>query len=373
MSISCIVGENGSGKSTLLDILYRIINNFSWHIKKSNKTLPTQIYYAYGFHAKLYFEVFGEVGYIEIAADKSDKNHTEDRICFSTKNPYIQNLSKQNFDIGKLSAFFYTIVSNYSLYSFTPDDYQYEKKYFESDNPKEFAFYPAGIFNKNDGYISPIVLLPYLDEQGKILTDNEKDLAIQRIIALSIYLYKEYDSSLIEDKIPCSIDYYFNYDYDMEKGGDYAKNKDIIDRIKSKWAEHFKKELTKFTDKQKEIILFYLGYKTFKFIMRYGFHNENASQTKENKFNILEEFDDSFINRIIKEDETFMTLKIRQTCFYITHLLPNLESGTIKIDEYFDDDVFDTIDNYFLALPPPFYNFDLFFLIKMIQTIQISV
>lgn len=369
ISISCIVGQNGSGKSTLLDVLYRIINNFSWHIKNTNKNLPTQIYYAYGFHAKLYFEIYGRIGYIEIVANAIDKKHCHDKINWNNDGD-IQHLAVQKFNLNRLQNFFYTIVTNYSLYSFSPDDYVYKTKYFSYTDKNENFFYPKGIFNKNDGYISPIVLLPYRDEYGKILTDNENDLAIQRIIALSIYLYKKHGTSLIENKIPYSVTYSFNYDYDMEKYGFYDENKPQIDNISKQWEKHFKSELNKFNEKQREIILFYLGYKTFKFIMHYGFYNEYASQTEEEKERIVKAFNENHIKTIIEDDKSFMTLKIRQTYYYIQSPLHELEKGSLAIDTYFKDTNFKTIDDYFVSLPPPFYTYDLTFKDKFKNDIE---
>lgn len=360
ISISCIVGQNGSGKSTLLDIFYRIINNFSWHIKNANKNLSTRIYYAYGFHAKLYFELYGKIGCLEIVATDMDNKHQKDRINWNN-NTDINYFTVQNFNLDRLQDFFYTIVTNYSLYSFVPEDYVYEKKYFQPNTKIEDSFYPKGIFNKNDGYISPIVLLPYRDEYGKILADNERDLAIQRIIALSIYLYKNHGTSLIENKVPSCVTYSFNYDYDMIKGGFYEENKTAIDNISKQWEKHFNSELNKFNEKQRKIILFYLGYKTFKFIMHYGFYDENSSQTEEQKREIIKKFNKDNIKVIIEDDKSFMTLKIRQTCRYIQKPFLKLEKGSLDINTDFKDSNFRTIDDYFIALPPPFYRYDLTF------------
>lgn len=370
ISISCIVGQNGSGKSTLLDIIYRIINNFSWHIKNANKNITTKIYYAYGFHARLYYELNNQIGYIEIVANDMDETHSHDYINWNNK-ANVQYFIFKKFNLDRLSNFFYTIVTNYSLYSFTPEDYTYKTSYFNPTKESEKSFYPQGIFNKNDGYISPIVLLPYRDNKGIILTDNEKDLATQRIIALAIYLYKKHGTTLIEGKIPNCVEYSFNYDYDMEKDGYYEENKFAINNLSNHWEKYFNSELNHFTAEQREIILFYLGYKTFKLIKHYGFYSENASQTDEEKEEIINNFNEDRIKAIIDNDRTFMTLKIRQTCYFITTPFEDIEEGKLFIDKnfnFFDDT--STIDDYFLTLPPPFFKYDLRFVEKNIKHVQ---
>ncbi len=56
-----------------------------------------------------------------------------------------------------------------------------------------------------------------------------------------------------------------------------------------------------------------------------------------------------------------MTLKIRQTCNFLRHPFPDLENGNLDVNTYFNNFTFNTIDDYFLALPPPFYTYDLKF------------
>ena len=363
ISVSCIVGQNGSGKSTLLDILYRIINDFSWHIKQSNDNLPTKIYYAYGFHARLYFEVNSKIGYIEIVATDKDKKHRQDCINWDNHNQ-IQFFGAKGFNLEKLNDFFYTIVTNYSLYSFSPEDYNYETSYFtNTEDDKEF--YPSGIFNKNDAYITPIVLLPYRKENGSIITDNEKNLATQRILALSLFLYKNYSTSLIDNKMPEKIMYSFNSSYEIDSDT-YKENPEIIDKLSNLWHQYFHNELLVFDYEIKSMILLYLGYKTYKFVKRYGFFNENFNITEKKKIDILNNFGKEHIVRILY-DESFMTLKIRQTCNFIKQVFNNTidqRTGEIIIKDKFnenDNDKDFSIDDYFLQLPPTFYNCDLFF------------
>lgn len=57
--------------------------------------------------------------------------------------------------------FFYTFVSNYSMYAYNREDYSDE---FDADG---IGCWLQGIFHKNDGYQTPIVLTPFR-EKGNI-------------------------------------------------------------------------------------------------------------------------------------------------------------------------------------------------------------
>ena len=358
ISISCIVGKNGSGKSTLLDIIYRTINNFSWHIKQLNETIPCDLIYAYGFHSRLYFEINNLIGYIEIDATDIYGNGSKDCICWEIGTPPIF-LNRNEFPLTELSHFFYTIVTNYSIYAFNPDDYKYEKEY------KEESYYINGIFNKNDSYITPIVMIPYRNDQGIIHTENERKLAIQRIVALSVFLAKEYKDSLIDGEKIHAISYKFNDNYITEKKDN--KHKDLIENIKSVWENYYSKTLENIKEENvKEACLFYLSRKTFKLIDWYGLRNENNILSARQKRNQIKEFSFDDIETILK-DESFITLKIRQTDYFIRNPFSDLLKGNLIINK---DARFQfpqkrikkvTVDDYFFRFPPPFYDYDLLF------------
>lgn len=359
ITISCIVGKNGSGKSTLLDIIYRTINNFSWHVKQSNPGIPCDLIYAYGFHSKLYFEINNKIGCIEIKANNpNDNKHINDFIQWNLNSKPLC-LVNYKFDISKLSDFFYTIVTNYSIYAFNPDDYIYNPK----KNYDEDSFYVNGIFQKNDAYITPIVLLPFRNKNGIIETENERKLAIQRIIALSIYLIKKETNSLIEGKSPSAITYEINGDYVINKRKKLSPEElEIIEKLCSVWNEYLQLSSVRTNNENIfNIAIFYLGYKTYKMIKQYGFFNENYSNEESAKQYTIDSFDADCITKILN-DEGFMTLKIRQTIFFLKEPFSILENYKLPInDKRFNLSKDSSVDDYFIRLPPPFYFFDLEF------------
>ena len=97
---------------------------------------------------------------------KSDDS--EDEILFPGEESPKKLNSLKNENLEILEKLFYTIVTNYSIYSFNPDDY------FLDDGTENF--YAKNIFNKNDGYITPFVILPYRDDKGIIDIENERNI-----------------------------------------------------------------------------------------------------------------------------------------------------------------------------------------------------
>ncbi len=379
VSISCIVGENGSGKSTLLDILFRIINNFSYCLDKK----LCNVDYAKGFHAKLYYskkceiEVEGKtvikekIGFVESNAMNEE---IDLKIQWPNSTSPVQIKQMDSISVSELENFFYTIVTNYSIYSFNPDDYIIDNK--------EQNFYIKEIFQKNDAYVTPIVILPYRNENGIIEIDNERHLAVQRIIAMSIYFYKRFNTLLVENQKPSSVKYEViqNYKNDKLKKEYLLNNIDQINFLEQIWKEYLiiKYNIIDTINGNTEIYnlsLFYLAYKTKKILDNYGFLYEAGiskekntdeiinllQQNKKDKWNdkIIQSYSEFFIETIIN-DTSFMTLKLRQTLYFVEHPFVNLEKGELIINDEFDNTL-KIIDDTFLRLPPPFYSFDLYF------------
>ena len=95
-----------------------------------------------------------------------------------------------------MKTLFYTMVCNYSLYGFNYRDFlseatpaaRLQKLHIKvkDENPTEDSLWLKGIFHKNDGYQTPIVLHP-MREDGRMNVVKENDLAKERLAALLFY------------------------------------------------------------------------------------------------------------------------------------------------------------------------------------------
>lgn len=322
LSVQCIVGKNGSGKSTLLELYYRIINDFACKCIKEKwlewVNMPKDIHLeeSKGYSAKLFFETDEKLQYLY--RNEADTNYVV--INDDTHTPIIlfdgkiwkyrtEHLSKI------LQSFFYTIANNYSLYSLNPNDFSTnefeDNNYLEKTNGKWLEC----IFHKNDGYLTPLVMVPFRDEFGNIDRANEDLLAKQRLSTLAI-LFESQGLSFLENYHPEQLkyslnskskDYYWNetkeivvskkavdlflscfaYGQNSKLGEKYdvvepmIKNilnklgKGIYGRIRKEWSSYLKEE-PRYSNNYRELdenvqdtICNYLTYKTLKICFTY--------------------------------------------------------------------------------------------------------
>lgn len=232
VSISAIIGKNGDGKSTIVELIMRILNNFAYaagftenqdSLKKIN-----------GLEAELYYELNDSLySIISKGDDIIWERYGEKPVTLGTSPDKLGENKKKIDEIDLGEDFFYTQVSNYSLYAYNSRELEGES----DEGP-----WIDGIFHKNDGYQTPIVLNPKRTE-GDIDVNTENDLTKQRLISLLItdtledsfrwindkQLAQAFQISLFEKtklELTTFLDFFKNYWRKDRK--DYFSPKDVI-------------------------------------------------------------------------------------------------------------------------------------------------
>lgn len=217
VSIGAIVGKNGSGKSTLVDLTIRMMNNVAAAI------IGEMPRFAAAEHLHFIDYLFGELIYLrdgkvvrlemrnrKINLHEYDLDRDDENGLWFSENCRHETILNGKYD-DKHSAltasakmallqehFFYSVICNYSFYAYNYRDYVYE----QTDDRRidaitngagvernEEKFWVSGVFHKNDGYQTPIVLNPWRRD-GNLDVKKENDLAMERIISLLFYYDK---------------------------------------------------------------------------------------------------------------------------------------------------------------------------------------
>ncbi len=298
ITVNCIVGKNGSGKSTLLDILYRIINNFAYKLidcqwkenqPENNPQRGHQLVEANGFDAILYYEADGCVGSIRYYYGKYLFSYHADNESARVENVNLEKLYGTS-DLNKiLRHFFYTIGINYSIHSLNCDDYRPSRLLMDNNYSGVDGSWLKGLYHKNDGYITPIVMTPFRDEHGTIDIERENELAKQRLTTLAV-LFASQKKYFMDSYIPNKL----VYRYDRESEIKYNKrfndlfhnwlplNKDctkVKRSLKSVWKKELRDKDYQYSwynipENVRNAILAYLVYKTLKTCLYYRKYGE---------------------------------------------------------------------------------------------------
>jgi predicted ATPase len=373
VSVSAIVGQNGTGKSTIVDIIIRLVNNLSAAIIGEDYVYSSaqHLHFIENVYASLAVYIDNHIKVLTCKGrkltvttfevdlndlDKRYKNGTkvtehykpQDTIVVLHGNePIDKILPPQKGLQGVLQDWFYTLVSNYSLYSYNYRDCEYEVTnmsklmYYQQRNPKmtdEDHYWLKGVFHKNDGYQTPVVIHP-MREDGYINAAKVNFLGKQNLISLA------FDQRDVEFK-DGTIDhfafpfreinqthhivgfYLYRKEYDAKASfkEEWIKKKFIVDDTKADKLASLEKPIKEFwsevmgwggkviyEDEFNKKGWDYLAYKTIKVLWTYK-HYEAVWE------NAMQYYDEAQFKNDLKDllrDGSHRTLKIRQTLVYL--------------------------------------------------------
>ncbi|WP_407451869.1 AAA family ATPase [Fibrobacter sp.] len=238
INIQAIVGMNGYGKSSLLDLLYMAINNFCFMYERGKKREHAQkLFFVRDLFVNLYFSIDGDehrlVCYgniielqIKYKSDFIPVCDVAQRVKASFKLSKYDELDFPDNSEEKLyylmQDFFYTIATNYSIQSLLPNDYNQKIFSFDATEKQVIPYHDEkkwieSIFQKNDGYVCPIVLNPKREVYG-INMALEKELAKYREIALLIWA-RNHGTRFLDEYELYDVKYTFNKNYVLQKTG----------------------------------------------------------------------------------------------------------------------------------------------------------
>ena len=417
ISVSAIVGENGAGKSSVIEFYIRMINNFAAATIGEYEVNPgaQHLHFIDGIRGELYYmidtipyklkienrnvalssysqraKMVGRpiVVYIpyntedifnnELSVNPYEENELYPIEAYRSKK--IRNRQVQNNIDELYKHFFYTYVSNFSSYAYNTNDFanecnsdRYEELIRKSKKKRytiEQKNWLNGIFHKNDGYQTPIVLAPFRNE-GNIDINTENLLARERLLSLIIAPNSEFRTinghlNITGFKLNLK-----NKKYDIK----YLKQNIGFSRLQQKGYDDFRESIIKYWSDCISIDLlqyrnrkFYdeaIGYlvcKTLKISKTYRQYNKFYRDHYGISFKINYDVLFDLIKRLYL-DKSHITKKIRQILGYIVYGIYDditNENSIIDIAKIQTKNVFSQKSSFIYSIddlvPPPIFD-----------------
>ena len=409
IDICAIVGENGAGKSSLVDIFIRVVNNLAAYVIGEKFAFPKaeHLHFIEDVFAEVYIEINQSIFCIQSYKDAISvkeyvevergscvyKKEVENKLNGIVDNGTICEKHREHYQL--LARLCYNIVLNYSLHSYNSiayededtfadketriridgiergmyrPDFMFDKKkqkkqlttlLFKKNFSEGFSWI-SGVFHKNDGFQSPLVITPKR-EYGFIDINNENALSEERLLTL---LFIENNKRGVKDKdrFPFSeinkklkitgfslepdekaIDFYRRK---LRKHPDLPEYKrdefnDLRDFLLSEYVGTFGLDVIR--RKYKQAAINYIVYKTVKIFMTYPRYEDVRKKLVE-KGQLLTENDKSFLEmhlHLLWNDYSHVTLKLRRTLNYLRydHIGDKTEFNTGELADKIDNTI----------------------------------
>ena len=340
INVQAIVGPNGSGKSSLLELIYRIINNFSALVERGMKrNAAWKLLFVEGVYSDLYYVQDNHLYCISCRGEDVLFLTDDHKERFFSANTHSYRQSRENKLLVKEMAdiadkLHYTIVTNYSLQSLISSDYADETSLAPDAGgiyapEKEGTVWISHLYHKNDGYLTPIVLNPFRNNEGNIDMTTEYRLTVYRLSALLLFYRNR--KGFFDDYQLNDITYTFSIQTVYDK---FEINDDRVINLK-KAAWNIEEYVRKKTNSTPAVILkafgygnlrldndiaragaLYLVYKILSIASKYPSYNEyeewNIKSFMKADLSVQEK--ESLENLVgqIKKDKSHITIKVVQ-------------------------------------------------------------
>lgn len=371
VTIDAIVGANGSGKSSTVDMILRLLNNLAVAAMGETKNTPAaeHLYFIEDVYGCLVFKEGGffyqilaygrsvKVGRYEYSEGEGNYicDNLLELLSEESRENRFEPIKQSSLAIMQLDHLFYTAIFNYSLYAFNYNDYYSERtiedrwgKHSPEETEwdrlykKEFTqdqVWLNGLFHKNDGYQTPIVLNP-MREMGCINTNVENHLAVERILGKLLY---ENEKLVGHGGQPCfpfriinehleivalRINLKSNPKYSRENvlstlgyksgTGIYQRFDDVREAIVKRWSEIMQMPYSENSEEEKSA-WDYVFYKTLKICKTYKHYRRLTYEAIYGKEYSKEKLQNNLF--VLFKDESHVTLKLRRALYFLKYKL----------------------------------------------------